>query len=370
MGRETGRVRLKPEWIMKKILVASTVLISVALLAGCSSTGGVAAVGGGGAGAGGALPLTGKGTMLAFRAPATVSVNQGFLITELTSANSTDRTNPDGVTIEASATEDKAVAPVVTPPEHKIVNGLFDAKVTGTLEGGTQFAEIKQAKGRVYFEGGNFGDPQINTENASISAVGVYNIFNQTGQLVDKIVMKEGTTLRYRGGVAGGNVADFGVGFIGNNTTAMPGAGTAQYKGFLEGATSVYETATGLNQMGLSGDVALAANFQTGKVTGGVSNGALLTFDNQSNTLVNLNSNITGLSVNADITGSEYAGSATLVDAAGNAVGTTRTNDVIGAFFGDGAAETAAAVQIEGTAMLEGRSSDYILTGVIGGVKK
>ncbi len=355
---------------MKKILVASTVLISVALLAGCTSSGGVAAVGGGGTGPGGALPLTGKGTMLAFRAPATVSLNQTFLVTELTSATTIDRTNRDGVTLEATATEDKAAAPVVTPPEYKVVNGLFDAKFTGTLEGGTQFAEIKQAKGQVYFEGGNFGDPQINTDNAAISAVGVYNVFNQAGQLTDKIIMKEGTTLRYRGGVAGGNVADFGVGFIGNNTAAMPGAGTAEYKGFLEGATSVYETATGLKQMGLGGDVALTANFQTGKVTGGVSNGSLQTFDSQSNSLVNLNSDITGLNVNADITGSEYSGSAMLVDAAGNAVGTTTTNDVIGAFFGDGAVETAAAVQIEGNAMLEGRSSNYILTGVIGAVKK
>ncbi|PWV95394.1 hypothetical protein DFR52_11125 [Hoeflea marina] len=351
---------------MKKLFVSSTVLAGLAMLAGCSPSAGGG--GGGGTAVTGTLPITASGRMLAFQATAdttlydTAEPGVQNAYTQLTGTTMLDKSAPAGMAISGSAEEDP------TPYASQGPNAaLITATSADTMAGGTALKGITNGKGNVYFEAGAFGDPQVGTTDANLSAVGVYNIY-ENNQLVDTIVMQHGTTIRYADSGSGGN-GNFGVGYIGNNTTTMPGSGTATYKGFWEGGVGAYDTGAGTAQMGLSGKVALAANFQTGKVSGGVTDARLETYDSGTQQLVNLNSSITGLKVDADITGSEYAGTATLVDSGGNAVGTTTSNNLIGAFLGDNAAETVAATAIEGSAELGGTTRNYILTGVIGGQK-
>src|SRR5690606_30769746 len=126
---------------------------------------------------------------------------------------------------------------------------------------------------------------------------------------------------------------------------AMPGSGTATYKGFHEGGIGVYTKGDGTTgQMYLRGKAELAADFGAGKVTGGVKDAELLgQYDQATASSPNLNSNIVGLAIDATISGSDYAGTAALVDSAGNTVGTVAHGNAIGGFFGANAAETAAA---------------------------
>ena len=359
-----------------------TFLIAAAgsLLAGCvgggAGSGGGAAgggTGGAGGGAGQSLPVTAKGRAIAFRVASDfTSGTNSYTGLPTSSHNPTstavvERSARGGIEIEGSATEDTNPAPyqgnAMAPA------ALISASSPDTLENGTAIAGMKDAKGNVYFENGNFANPQAEDANAAVSTVGVYNIYDSNNQFVEQIVMKYGTTVRYREGATGDPNATYAVGFIGENTTNMPKKGTATYKGFYESGQSYYNDNGTMKSMYFKdGTVELVADFDKGKVTGGISGAALNGNDN--GTPVDLNSNIDGLAINADINGSNYDGTAMLVDAAGNQVGTSSYNEAIGAFFGPDASETAAAVLIEGNADLNGSASDYVISGTLGGVKK
>ncbi len=342
------------------------------LLAGCSS--GNSAVNGGPGGpgtpAGGdVLAGTAKGRMLVTRLPADVKASKESwgknLQTTVTSAKGVDRSGPAGIAFDAAGEEDKS-----RTAQGQMKPGLISLSSKETLAGGTRIKGMSKAPADVYFENGNFGDPQVTSDDAAVSAVGVYNTYKD-GKLARQFVLTEATTVRYRDGADGDKEANFGVGYVGNPTAAMPNSGTASYDGFLEQATSVYTKADGSVAMfGFDQDpkVGLKADFGAGTVKGGVSGSRLVTYDGGSKTV--LNRDITGLAIDAKINGSEYAGTANFVDKAGKSVGTVTQGAAIGGFFGAGAKETAAAVAVEGNAKLGGNSSDYVYQAVIGGVKK
>ncbi|OCW59320.1 hypothetical protein AWJ14_09760 [Hoeflea olei] len=340
------------------------------VIAGCSQSGGP--VTGGGTPTpvvNATLPIQASGKALAFTANSTntASVNPYTNLPdsqhELTQAQMLERSPQGGIRINGSADKD------TNPNTNQGVNpALISANSPDALDNGTTLAGMTDAKGSVYFENGNFGDPQVSNASANLSAVGVYNVY-QNNTFVEQIVMRHGTTIRYQEGADGAATATYAVGYIGDNTTNMPGSGTATYKGFHEGGTTGYDDNGTIRQMGLSGGtVELTANFGAGTVTGGVRGAELVTY--QGNQRVVLNNAIAGLDINANITGSEYTGTANLVDANNNPVGATTTNQAIGAFFGDAAAETAAAYMIEGNAVLDGQARDYIMSGTLGAVKK
>jgi hypothetical protein len=347
---------------MRRILILSTAALA---LTGCETTN---SIGGGGGPPSGTLPVTASGKMIAVRLPSTVSTetntytNLPWHSANPTSATATDRTAAGGVGISGSADADPA--PNQNQGGGPALAALITAQADGDLAGGAAIIGMNQAKGAVYFEGGNFGDPQVETANAAISTVGVYNI-SQTEQ----IVLKDATTIRYRDGNDGDTEANYGVGYIGNPTANMPGSGTATYKGFYEQGIGVYSNANGVRQLWLRGDAQLVADFNAGTVSGGVSNGELGTSNSDGSNPYNPNAAVTGMAINASIAGSEYTGTARLVDAGGNDVGTVTNSEVIGGFFGANAAETIAASSIEGSMTLDGLASDYVMQGVIGGVK-
>ncbi|MCY0148230.1 transferrin-binding protein-like solute binding protein [Hoeflea sp. G2-23] len=350
----------------KTVSISGALLLAlVPAISGCtSSTGGAI-----GLAAGGALPIKASGKALAFRANATNTASTNSYTKLPTSqhqiqqAKILEKSKAGGIQIEGSADEDK------NPTNTQGTNpALISASSPDMLENGTAIAGMKDAKGNVYFENGNFGDAQASNETANLSSVGVYNVY-ENNKFVEQIVMKHGTTIRYQEGKDGDATATYAVGYIGNNTTNMPATGMATYKGFTEGGTSVYDDNGTMQQMGLrGGKVELAADFGAGKVTGGISGAQFVTY--KGNNMVVLNNDITGLDIKADITGAEYTGTATLVDANKQAIGTTSSNEAIGAFFGDGAAETAAAFLIEGNAPIDGQNRDYIMSGGIGAVKQ
>jgi hypothetical protein len=365
---------------MTNRIMTGVALAAMTTLAGCNSSGGGLVPPGGGGGGGGALPVSASGKMLAVRLPGTVSVGTSDYTdtpehsVTVTSAVATDRTAATGVGISGSADKDpnpNKNMELVEYGDVTVAPALITASADGTMAGGAEFKGMKDAKGQFYFEGGNFGDPQVEAETAAISGVSVYNDY-QDGELVAKYVLKDVTTIRYRDGAEGDTEVNLGVGYIGNPTAAMPGSGTATYKGFHEGGIGVYTKGDGTTgQMYLSGRAELAADFGAGKVTGGVKDAQLFgQYDAATASSPNLNSNIVGLAIDATINGSDYAGTAALVDSAGNTVGTVAHGNAIGGFFGANAAETAAAFSIEGNAQLGGQASDYVLQGVIGGVKQ
>lgn len=336
------------------------------VVTGCFGGGGGAA-GGPGAPAG-TLPISASGKMLAVRLPGTAVssinsyTNTPQVETTVTGVTAVDRTSQGGVGISGAADAD----PNPNPNQGSTVApaALITAQAGGPMAGGAAIIGITQGKGNVYFENGNFGDPQVETANAAVSSVSVYN--PQSGP---QIVLKNATTIRYRDGVEGDGLVNYGVGYVGNATANMPGSGTATYSGFYEhGLGAFVRDDNTLQQFYMRGDAELAANFATGKVTGGVT-GSLGYYDAQAQTSVNPNTNVTGIKIDADISGSEYAGAATFVDAIGNNVGAYTNNEAIGGFFGAGAAETAAAVSMEGNMMLDGANRDYVFQGVIGAVK-
>ena len=364
---------------MTNKIMTGAALVALAALAGCSSSGLGALAPTPGGGAGGSLPVSASGKMLAVRLPGTVSVGTSSYTdtpehsVTVTSAVATDRTAATGVGISGSADTDpnpnKNMA-LVQYDDVTVAPALITASADGTMQGGAEIKGMKDAKGQFYFEGDSFGDPQVEAEAAAISAVGVYNDY-QDGQLVAKYILKDVTTIRYRDGAEGDTEVNLGVGYIGNPTASMPGSGTATYKGFHEGGIGLYTKGDGtVGQMYLRGKAELAADFGAGKVTGGVKDGELLAYDQATASSVNLNSDIVGVAIDATVNGSDYAGTAALVDAAGNTVGTVAHGNAIGGFFGANAAETAAAFSIEGNAQLGGQASDYVLQGVIGGVKQ
>ena len=357
---------------MSDIWKLSVGAIAVAALAGCNSSG-VAALGPGTPPKAGTLPVEAKGKMLAVRLPATVTSeidtysDTPMHSAEVTDVAATDRTAAGGVGISGSA--DKDPSPNENQGSDMAPAALISAKVDGAMEGGATFIGLDKAKGAVYFENGNFGDPQAESAEAAISAVGVYNVY-EGFEFKEQIVLKDATTIRYRDGKAGDAEANFGVGYVGNATAAMPGSGQATYKGFFEQGIGVYAKADGsTGTMFLNGDAELRANFGSGAVTGGVT-GTLEGFDSVTQTTVTLNDDIKGMAIDAKITGAEYSGTAKLVDADGGGVGTVTNGEAIGGFFGANAAETVAATSIEGKAMLGGAESNYVLQGVIGAVKQ
>ncbi|MEM5474561.1 transferrin-binding protein-like solute binding protein [Hoeflea sp. AS60] len=316
------------------------------------------------------LPIKSSGKALAFRTNSknTASINSYTTLPSsthsITQAKILNKSAAGGITINGSADQDK------NPTTNQGTNAaLISANSPDALQGGASLNGMKDVKGNVYFENGNFGDAQASNESSNLSSVGVYNVYDSSNKFVEQIVMKHGTTIRYQEGTAGDGSAIYAVGYIGNNTTNMPTSGQATYKGFHEGGTSVYDDNGTIRNLSLSGGtVELTADFGAGTVTGGIKGAELSTYKN-SNKVV-LNPNATGLNISANITGSEYAGTAKLVDASNNAVGTALYNEAIGAFFGDAAAETAAAYVIEGNAPLDGENRDFIMSGAFGGVKK
>lgn len=354
-----------------KILATALLLGLAPILAGCNTAGGGGAGGGGGGTTGptGTLPVTGMGKALAFRAKSTntsdVNTYTGLPQSsqQLAGTKILDKSAPGGIEFTASADANP-------DPDnyYKDKGALISASTTDTLEGGTQIAGMSKAEGAVYFENGNFGDPQVSDANSNLSAVGVYNNYKD-GVFVEQLVLKHGTTIRYSEAVDGADEAVYAVGFIGDKTMNMPQSAKATYKAFHEGGVSQYDNGTEMAQMGLrGGTVELLADFDNGTVKGGIKDAQLLTYRDGSEVV--LNNNITGLAIDANITGSEYAGTAQLVDTAGNGVGTTTYNESLGGFFGDGAAETMAAYVIEGNAELDGANRDYIMSGTFGGVKQ
>lgn len=358
--------------IRKSFVSGAIVLALLPGISGCSPSAGVAAAGGAaapGPAAAGTLPLKASGKALAFRSNSqnTAEVSSftdlPFSRQEITQASILEKSAPGGVRIEGSVDED------TNPTKNQGANAaLVTASSPDALDNGTKLAGMKDVKGNVYFENGNFGDTQASDESTGLSSVGVYNVYKNNA-FVEQIVMKHGTTIRYREGAESDGTATYAVGYIGNNTTNMPASGQASYKGFNESGTSVYDADGTMEQIGLSGGtVELTADFGAGTMKGGIKGAELATYRN--NQAVVLNNAVTGLNIDASITGSEYTGTAQLVDANNVAVGTTMTNEAIGAFFGDAAAETAAAYMIEGNAMLDGQNRDYIMSGTIGAVKK
>ena len=341
-----------------------------ALLVVTGCQGGGMAGGPGGPGApGGTLPVSGSGKMLAVRLPGTATsstntfTNTPQVDTTVTGVAVLDRTAAGGVGVSGSIDEDpdpnpnqgSDIAPAV----------LVTATADDTMAGGATIVGLTDVKGNIYFENGNFGDPQVESATAAISSVGVYNP-SSGGQ----IVLENATTIRYRDGIEGDGALNYGVGYVGNLTQNMPGSGTATYRGFYEHGIGVYEAGDGsIKQFFMSGDANLTANFAAGTVTGGVT-GDLESYDAASATVVNLNQDVTGLEIDASIAGSEYAGSAAFVDAGGQTVGTYNNNEAIGGFFGNNAAETAAAVSMDGNMELDGGPRDFVFQGVIGAVKQ
>lgn len=369
--------RVNQGWDMKNLWKLSVAAIGVATLAGCNSSSGVANLPPAAPGApaapatpAGTLPVKTNGKMIAVRLPANVTSkvdtfdNLPYQSAEVTSAVSKDRTAAGGVGISGEA--DKDPSPNKNQGSDIAPAALISAKADGKMKGGTAFIGLDKVKGAVYFDNGNFGDPQASSADAAISSVGVYNHYDANNNMTQTI-LKDSTTIRYRDGKDGDTEATFGVGYVGNATAAMPGSGEATYKGFFEQGIGVYNKDGVATAMGLQGDAELKVNFGTGSVTGGVK-GSLNSYENGKTT--NLNQDIKGMAINAKIKGSEYTGTANLVDGNGKAVGTVANGEAIGGFFGANAAETIAATSIEGKAKLGGVDSDYVLQGVIGAVKK
>jgi hypothetical protein len=369
-GSNQGDVTMKKHWI------APATALAMVTLAGCSGGDGLAGLAPNqppAAGGGGTLPVTGNGRLLAVRLPATITSDTNSLTglpqmsAEVTSVTATDRTAAGGVGVSGSVDEDpnpnnfqgSEFAPAV----------LVTASADGALEGGAAIIGLDKAKGNIFFENGNFGDPQAEAANAAISTVSVYNSFQPDNSVV-QTVLKDVTTVRYRDGNAGDTEANFGVGYVGNPTASMPGSGTATYKGFYEQGVGAFAASDGtVRNLFISGEASLTADFAAGTVKGGVT-GDLGTTNPDGTNLRNPNANVAGLAIDAKITGSEYQGTAALVNAAGATVGTVSSGNAIGGFFGANAAETAAAVAIEGNAEFDGVAGDYVLQGVLGAVKQ
>ncbi|AKH99149.1 hypothetical protein IMCC20628_00422 [Hoeflea sp. IMCC20628] len=350
----------------KSALISGAVVLAILpVVSACSPSGGTLA----GPAAGGSLPIKASGKALAYRVNATNTSSVSSYTNlpqsqhQITQARILEKSAPGGITIDGAADVD---------PDPNTNQGNNPALITATstdqLENGTTLVGMTDAKGSIYFDGGNFGDAQVSNEHANLSSVGVYNRHDSNGKFVEQIVLKHGTTIRYQEGADGAATSVQAVGFIGNNTTNMPMSGQATYRGFHEGGTSVYDDNGNMQNMGLNGgEVELTADFGAGTVKGGIKNGQLAAYKD-SNMLM-LNPNVTGLNINANITGSDYTGTAQLVDSNNNPVGTSTYNEAIGSFFGDAAAETAAAYVIEGNAEIDGQNRDYLMTGTFGAVK-
>jgi len=306
--------------------------------------------------------------MLATALPANVSTSTNSFTglpqiqTDATSVQANDSSAPGGMALSVSATPDSNPANFqANPPLSEAA--LISVSSSDTLAGGTALPAFTDAKGAVFFENGNFGDPQVESDTGAISTVSVYN--PQTGA---QIVLSDVTTVRYRGGTAAAGEAVYGVGYVGNATQTMPGGGTVTYRAFWEGGQSAYDDGSGLAQMFVMGDATLTADLDAGTVTGGVDNASLNGSDPLGGNVVNLNPNIDRLAVDATITGNTYAGTAVFRDASGAALG-TQNSEVIGGFFGPDADNTAAAIQSSGRMELGGQQADYILQGVLGGAR-
>jgi C-lobe and N-lobe beta barrels of Tf-binding protein B len=166
--------------------------------------------------------------------------------------------------------------------------------------------------------------------------------------------------------------------FGGNPTTAadMRKNVTATYSGAFAGqAFAASATPTAANppySRGLTADVGLTLNASAGTVQGNVYN--MTAYNSANGTSADAGF---GLAIDAKIdptTGNTYQGSVNFTNAAtktGGAavVGATQSN-VIGGFYGPGAAETAGALQVQGKAPGAGLPNDLFVTGSYGAKKQ
>ena len=129
-------------------------------------------------------------------------------------------------------------------------------------------------------------------------------------------------------------VGGFGAG-VGTPKSQMPTSASATYKGSFGGIGGL----DGPYAEGLVEDAQLTANFGSGKVNGRVSN--LKNTDGVSKSY--------GLSMNGQISGNTYSGSAGFTDKSGARSGRVTDSALSGAFYGPNAVETAGALGVKGT---------------------
>jgi hypothetical protein len=175
----------------------------------------------------------------------------------------------------------------------------------------------------------------------------------------------------------GGSIVD-GMIFGGAPTTLpdMQNIVTAKYAGAFQGVSFANDGTVGQGKSGyskgLDGDVALTLDATKGTVTGNVYNMQ----GTDAYTGVTADAGY-GLAINAKVdaaTGNTYQGSVNFTNAsttsgAAAVVGATQSN-VIGGFYGPGAAETAGALQVQGKAPGAGLPNDLFVTGAYGAKKQ
>ncbi len=344
-------------------------LALVTALSGCLGGGG----GGAAAIAAGTLPVTGTGTILGVTLPSTVTTSTNNITglpqiqTDPTSVSVNDRTPQGGIGFTASADADPN--PAQFQAGGTSVAALISGNANAALAGGTTVNGFTDAKGAVFFENGNFGDPQAESNDGAVSTVSVYNLF-QNNQPTGQIVLSDVTTVRYRGRTNRTGEAFYGVGYIGNATATMPTGQTITYTGFWENGQAVYNNGNGANQFYLrvNDTVSLSADLTANTITGSA-NASMDRDINLGANTITLTTDVERLVLNGTVTGNTFAGTALLVDSGGNTVG-TQTGEMVGGFFGANATEIAAAIQNSGTMTLEGANATYVLQGVIGGTSR
>jgi hypothetical protein len=183
------------------------------------------------------------------------------------------------------------------------------------------------------------------------SFVGEYGDATISGTLTGGVFTpKSGTaTIGY---VFGGDATSAG------DMSALKGSAnpTATYNGaFIGNAGSISNGGSGV-----FGDVALTADFGGGTISGNVSNMDVI--DPNTSTIIAAGY---GLAMNGTIQGSAYSGTTTYSDGTG-------TGQLVGGFFGAGAAETTGVVQVQGAQPTGGTcvTADCFLQGAFGAKKQ
>ena len=180
-------------------------------------------------------------------------------------------------------------------------------------------------------------------------------------------------------GTATGGSGILGYVFGGTPTAKadMPQSVKATYAGMFAGNGLATDGSAGDGKSGYSkaliGDVALTLDAGAGTVKGNVFN--VMGEDTATNAAAKAETY--GLAIDAKVdaaTGNTYQGAVNFTNASKTAgaaavVGATQSN-VIGGFYGPGAAETAGALQVQGKAPGAGLPSDLFVTGAYGAIKK
>ncbi|WP_316013425.1 transferrin-binding protein-like solute binding protein [Roseobacter sp. HKCCA0434] len=350
------------------------------------------ACGGGGGGptvANGTLPIAPvDGQLIAVQLGAQQTTQSGaggetLYNTSATEVQASQRTSvASPIEFTASVDEDPARTPDSFGSASRAY-GFIDVDFTGQLAGvgGTpaEFTDLTDQAGSVYFENGNFGDPESSTSaQTQLQAVGV---FNPAPIGSDQIVLSDVTTLRVESFDSGTNEGVFGVGFAGNYTQNMPTTGTATYRAFVENGVTRYNSSSGLRIMGLTDPanrgaaIEIDADFAASTVNIDL-NGLQLLGQNAAGTAeIVLNPDVDGLIATGAITGNTFTGTdARFVNAADAEVGTRIGSQMIGGFFGDAADELASVVIIEGAMNIDDgtgtASRDYIYSVTYGGERQ